>query len=74
MKEIPKQEDKKALNDVMLEPHQLNLRMGQLTFTLDYEEEEQLATVLHFLSPILESYTTEEIPFYGKKAEITVIA
>ncbi len=46
----------------------------QLTFALDYEEEEQLATVLHFLSPILEEYRTEEIPFYGKRAEITIIA
>ena len=50
------------------------MKNRQLTFTLEYEEEEQLATVLHFLSPILESYTTEEIPFYGKRAEITVIA
>lgn len=50
------------------------MKNRQLTFTLDYEEEEQLTTVLHFLSPILESYTTEEIPFYGKRAEITIIA
>lgn len=50
------------------------MKNRQLTFILDYEEEEQLATVLHFLSPILESYTTEEIPFYGKRTEITVIA
>ena len=46
----------------------------RLVFTLDYEEEEQLTTVLHFLSPILEEYRTEEIPFYGKRAEITIIA
>jgi len=44
----------------------------QLTFALDYEEEEQLVTVLFFLSPILEGYQTEEIPFYGKRAEITI--
>ena len=36
--------------------------------TLDYEEEEQLTTVLHFLSPVLVEY----IPFYGKRAEIIV--
>lgn len=44
----------------------------QLTFILDYEEEEQLATVLHFLSPVLVEYTVEDIPFYGKRAEIIV--
>lgn len=44
----------------------------QLIFTLDYEEEEQLTTVLHFLSPVLVGYTTEEIPFYGKRAEISI--
>lgn len=52
----------------------MKLRDRTVTLILDYEEEEQLATVLHFLSPILESYTSEEIPFYGKRAEITVIA
>lgn len=44
----------------------------QLTFTLDYEEEEQLTTVLHFRSPVLVEYTMEDIPFYGKRAEIIV--
>lgn len=44
----------------------------QLTFALDYEEEEQLTTVLHFLSPVLVEYTAEDIPFYGKRAEIIV--
>ena len=39
--------------------------------TLDYEEEEQLTTVLHF-SPVLVEYTAEDIPFYGKRAEIIV--
>ena len=38
--------------------------------TLDYEEE--LTTVLHFLSPVLVEYTAEDIPFYGKRAEIIV--
>lgn len=32
------------------------MKNRQLTFTLDYEEEDQLTTVLHFLSPILEEY------------------
>ena len=44
----------------------------QLTFNMDYEEGEQLTTVLHFLSPILVEYNTEEIPFYGKRAEIII--
>ena len=44
----------------------------QLIFTLDYEEEEQFTTVLHFLSPVLVEYNTEEIPFYGKRAEIII--
>ena len=40
--------------------------------TIDYEEEEQFTTVLHLLSPVLVGYTTEEIPFYGKRAEIII--
>lgn len=45
------------------------MRSG-VTIILDYEEEEQLTTVLHFLSPVLIEYNIEEIPFYGKRGEI----
>ena len=45
---------------------------NRVMLTLDYEEEEQLTTVLHFLSPVLVEYTAEDIPFYGKRAEIIV--
>ena len=45
------------------------MRRG-IRIILDYEEEEPLATVLHFLSRILVEYTAADIPFYGKRAEI----
>ena len=45
------------------------MRSG-IRIVLDYEEEEPLATVLHFLSRILVEYTAADIPFYGKRAEI----
>lgn len=45
---------------------------NRVMLTMDYEEEEQLITVLHFLSSVLVEYTAEDIPFYGKRAEIIV--
>ena len=45
---------------------------NRVMLTLDYEEEEQLTTVLHFLSPVLVEYTAEDIPFYGQREEIIV--
>lgn len=42
------------------------MKNRQLTFTLDYEEEEQLATVLHFLSPFWRSTERKKYLSTGK--------
>lgn len=44
------------------------------TITMDYEEEEQFATVLYFLGPILVEHHEITVPFAGKRAEIIVQA
>ncbi len=46
----------------------------QCTLTLEYEKDEQLATVLYFLNPILIKHEEIEIPFSGKRSEIIIQA
>lgn len=78
MKKIESGKDLNKLDGVVYELYQLNALIGfmQVAFaegpSATDEEEEQLTTVLHFLSPVLVEYTAEDIPFYGKRAEIIV--